>query len=281
MKVFVIDVTRCSGCMTCQIACKDEHCGNDWSPYAKPQPEIGQFWVKVHEFDRGRTPQIRTEFVPVMCQHCEDASCITACPDDAIYRRSDGLVIIDPAKCTGCKLCVGACPYEVIFFNEDLHIAQKCTGCAHILDRGWPIPVTRCADSCIAGALRFGEESEFNAELVSNTFVSRANGVDVLHPEYGLKPRVHYLTKDGMAPNGKRFIAGTVYDPAAKEIVEDATCTLSGDGSGNTTTDGFGDFWFDGLTVGNYTLTISAAGKTKTIEVNTEHDVSLGDIPLS
>lgn len=280
MKAFVIDVTRCVGCMTCQIACKDEHCGNDWTPYAKSQPEIGQFWIKVYEYNRGQTPQCTSEYVPTMCQHCEDAPCIPACPDEAIVRRADGLVVINPVKCSGCKQCLYACPYKVIYFNEDLHIAQKCTGCTHLLDRGWPITTTRCADACVMEALRFGEESDFSKEL-GGTFASRANKAVKLHPEFGLTPRAHYLVMDDMYVNGKRFIAGTVYDPAKEEIVEGAKCTLSGDGNATATTDGFGDFFMDGLKVGKYTLKIEATGlPTYTKEIETKEDVSLGDVPL-
>ena len=103
---------------------------------------------------------------------------------------------------------------------------------------------------------------------------------EVLKPELGHKPRVYYLNIP------KKFVAGTVYDPKAKEIVEGATCTLTG-GKGKAltaTTDGFGDFWFRGLPDGaTYTLRIAAKGfKTATIEdISTEKDVNLGDIALA
>ena len=83
MKVFVVDTSMCNGCYTCQIACKDEHVGNDWSPYAKPQPDTGQFWMKMNETVRGNVPQVRMTYLPVMCQHCEDAPCKTACQSKA------------------------------------------------------------------------------------------------------------------------------------------------------------------------------------------------------
>ncbi len=266
MKAFVVDISRCTGCHACQIACKDEHCGNDWSPYAKPQPDTGQFWGKLDEKIRGTVPKVKLAFTFVPCQHCESAPCIDSCPSDAIYIRNDGLVIIDPKKCSGCMRCVGACPYGKIYFNETLDIAQKCTGCAHLLDRpdgSWT--TTRCADICATQALKFGEESELDT-----------SGAETLNPEYGLTTRVHYKNLP------KRFIAGTVYDPVAKEVFIGATCTLSGDGTGTATTDGLGDFWFEGLAVGNYSLTIESGGKTMTIDsINTEEDVNLGDIALS
>jgi tetrathionate reductase subunit B len=268
MKAFAIDISKCSGCYSCQIVCKDEHVGNDWTPYAKPQPEAGQFWLKMHENVRGTIPKVKIAYVPVLCQHCENAPCIAACGvEGGIYTRDDGLVIIDPKKCTGCQNCVDACPYGVIFYNESLHLAQKCTGCAHLLDRAdgsWTEP--RCADACPYGAITFGEESELDL-----------SGSETLHPEYGLTTRVHYKNLP------KRFIAGTVYDPDQEEIIKDATCTLTGDGVTSTVkTDGFGDFWFEGLEVGSFSLKIEAAGKSKTISsISTEKDVNLGDIPLS
>jgi len=270
MKAFVIDISTCSGCYNCQLACKDEHCGNDWTPYAKAQPDTGQFWMKVNAYERGTVPKVRVSYVPVLCMHCAEAPCIKACTPGAIYRRPDGLVLIDPKKCTGCQNCLNAqaCPYGAIYFNQGLNIAQKCTGCAHLLDRGWPIKVPRCVDaSCPMISIKFGEESDLK-DLIAKA--------EVLHPEYNTKPRVYYI---GLP---KKFIAGTVYDPAKEEVVIDATCTLSGDGSATAKTDGFGDFWFEGLKVGTYSVKIEAGGKTKTIDkISTANDVNLGDIPLS
>ena len=267
MKVFVVDISKCNGCYNCQVVCKDEHVGNDWMPYARPQPDTGQFWSKVTEYERGTVPQVKIAFVPQLCMHCADAPCIKVCPTHAISQRNDGLVLIDPAKCGGHRQCIDACPYGAIYYNKELNIAQKCTGCAHLLDRGWPIKEPRCVDACILGAMKFGEEADFKDVIAK---------AEILHPEYGLKPRVYYLNLP------KRFIAGTVYDPATKEVVIGATCTLSGDGAATATTNDWGDFWFDGLKVGTFSLKIEAAGKAKIIaDINTAKDVSLGDVPLA
>ncbi len=266
-KVFINNVAECIGCYSCQLACKDEHCGNNWMPYAMPQPETGQFWNRKDEIVRGKIPHIKVAYVTTMCMHCDEAPCITACTPGAISKRDDGLVWIDPKKCTGHQLCIDACPYDAIYFNSDLKLAQKCTGCAHLLDRGWPITEPRCVDSCPNRALLFGEEADFSAEIAQ---------AEILHPEYGLKSRVYYLNLP------KRFIAGTVFDPGTQEVVIGATCTLSGASSATTATDGFGDFWFEGLAVGTFSLTIAADGKTKTIDaISTEKDVSLEDIALT
>jgi len=270
MKAFVINVAECNGCYSCQIACKDEHVGNDWTPIAKPQPDTGQFWLKLNEYICGTVPKVKMHFVPLMCQHCVDPKRMTACSiKDAIYKREDGLVIIDPTKCTGCKMCVDACPYDAIYFNENLNIAQKCTGCAHLLDGGeWKIP--RCADSCPTEALKFGEESEFK-DLIAQA--------EVLKLEAGASPRVYYLNIP------KKFIAGTVYDPVEEEVIVGATCTLKGPKGDVKTvaTDAYGDFWFKGLADGCFDLTIQANGfaAKSFAKVSTEKDVNLGDVPLA
>lgn len=268
MKVFIIDIALCNGCYCCQIACKDEHVGNDWMPYAKPQPDTGQFWLKLKEYVRGTVPKVRMHYLPVLCMHCKDAPCLLACPiEGVIHRREDGLIIIDPEKCTGCKSCMGICPYSVIYFNEDLNIAQKCTGCAHLLDKGWKEP--RCVDVCPTQALKFGEESELK-DLIAKS--------EVMKPELKVRPSVYYLNLP------KKFVAGTVYDPVEKEVIIGASCLLfSSDKRMTATTDGFGDFWFNDLEIDTYSLKIEAKGFTpKTIpNIHTGKDVNLGDIPLS
>jgi tetrathionate reductase subunit B len=269
MKVFIHDTAICNGCYNCQISCKDEHVGNDWTPIAKPEPDTGQFWLKINEFIRGTVPKVKMHYMPVLCQHCDDAPCMKSCPiEGALYKREDGLVILDPVKCTGCKNCVDSCPYSVIYFNEDLNIAQKCTGCAHLIDKGWKEP--RCVDACPTGALKFMEESE------AKQFIKKG---EIFHPEFKAKPRVYYMNYP------QKFVAGTVYDPIEKEIVKGASCTLtSKDGQKYAAiTDGFGDFWIEGLKEGKYNLKIEAKGfAAKTIgSISTEKDVNLGDIPLA
>jgi len=268
-KVLIIDITKCNGCHNCQIACKDEHVGNDWSPIARPQPLSGQFWIRVTDKVRGSVPKVKVAYLHTICQHCDDAPCIKACTNKAIYKRPDGIVIIDPEKCKGSRDCIEECPYEgVIYFNDELNIAQKCTFCAHLIDKGWN--ETRCSDACPTGAYTFGEEEELS------DLISRA---ETLKPELGTKPRVYYI---GLP---KRFIGGTVYDPEADEVLIHADVNIINNSSGekiSVKTDDFGDFWVDGLNPNRYTVVIRTAGYTdKKIDTDiTINDINLGDIPM-
>ncbi|HHV63612.1 MAG TPA: oxidoreductase [Peptococcaceae bacterium] len=266
MKVFVVDVARCNGCYNCQIACKDEHVDNDWAPYAKPQPDIGHFWLGIKETEHGQIPKVKIEYKPILCMHCAEAPCLKAANDNAVYRREDGLVLIDPVKAVGQKQLVEACPYGKIYWNEELQLPQKCTGCAHLLDQGLQ---PRCVEVCPTNVLRFGEEEEFK-DLISQA--------EVLNPELGLNPRVYYLNLP------KLFIGGEVYDSVADECLQGVTVTLT-DAAGKTLTtqtDHFGDFWFRRLEPGVYSLKIEMDG-CKPYELNSinlDKSLNVGAIAL-
>jgi hypothetical protein len=111
---------------------------------------------------------------------------------------------------------------------------------------------------------------------VDETELKKHGRAEVLNPEFGTSPRVYYLNVPG------KFVAGTVYDPVIKKVIIGAKCTLTGENKTLTkTTDGFGDFWFENLNAGIYSLKIEKNGRTKKIDkINTKKDVNLGDIPF-
>ena len=132
----VIDLALCNDCNCCFLADKDEFTGNDWPPFSKAQPWEGQRWIDIERKERGQFPQIQVVHRPSPCMHCDNAPCMDAAPDGAVYKRPDGLVIIDPEKAAGHPEIVDSCPYGAIFWNEEANVAQKCTGCAHLMDEG-------------------------------------------------------------------------------------------------------------------------------------------------
>jgi Fe-S-cluster-containing dehydrogenase component len=269
----LVDVTKCSGCHNCFLACRDEYYANDYSPYSAPQPLEGQFWMQVKEVERGSYPKPKLDYIPLMCVQCEEAPCITVAADNAVYRRPDGFVVIDPTKAKGQKAIVNSCPYRVVFWNQELDIPQKCTMCAHRLDEGEKQP--RCVEACPTGALTFGDLDDPDSEISRFT---AAKKVEAYHPEYGTKPTVMYV---GIP---KRFIAGEVVRADQRgECAEGASITLEGDGlKRETKSDSYGDFEFEDLDKNKaYTITVKLAGyRSQTFSVTTHADVDLGEVVL-
>lgn len=268
MRTILVDSSLCIRCCNCQIACKDEHCGNDWSPITLPQGR-GQFWIKANEWESGDGDKVKVNRVPVMCQHCARPACAEAVPG-AVTRRADGVILMDIEKTKGHPEIVDACPYHAVFWNEELEVAQKCTMCAHLLDKGWKEP--RCVTACPTGALKFVDTSE----LVDSKVVSP---LQELHPEYGTEPSVRYMNLPSP------FIAGAVVNGAENRslpgIEVRATHQVTG-GESVARTDAFGDFDIEVRDPGYYSVTVDPWGYyAKTIvNVLVEDGVNMGDVIL-
>lgn len=269
----LIDISKCSGCHNCFLACRDEYFENDYPNYSAAQPLDGQFWMQIKEIERGSYPQPKLSYIPTPCMHCEAAPCMDAAKDGAVYRREDGIVLIDPEKAKGQEAIAAACPYRVIFWNAETQVPQKCTLCAHRLDEGEKMP--RCVESCPTGALVFGDLDDPDSDIAK---LAAESDVEELHPEFNAKPLVKYL---GLP---KRFVAGEVVmadNPG--ECVQGAPVSLKGGGVDlEIQTDLFGDFEFEGLEKNeSYHISINLVGYAgKQIEFTTRKDVNLGEIVL-
>ena len=97
------------------------------------------------------------DFVPMRCRHCAKAPCIDACPEKAMTKRSDGIVLIDSELCTGCMVCAEACPFGTIQLNPKTQIVEMCTLCVHRVDAGLE-PACVCA--CPSQRMYFGDINE-------------------------------------------------------------------------------------------------------------------------
>jgi Fe-S-cluster-containing dehydrogenase component len=274
----IIDVALCENCGNCQLATKDEYVGNDFPGYSAPHPAQGQGVLRIERTVRGAGSQVDTAYLPRMCNHCADAPCIKAAPD-AIRRRDDGIVVIDPDKAKGRREIVTACPYGAVVWNEDLQLPQNWIFDAHLLDQGWKEP--RCQQVCPTGAITAVKASD--AEIAAR---ARTDGLEVLKPELGTGPRVLYRNLHRVT---KHFIAGSVFAKTSDvpDCVEGATVTLSKDGAAvaSATTDAFGDFRFDRLAPGSgaYRVRIEhpASGSATVDAVLADASIALGAIELA
>jgi Fe-S-cluster-containing dehydrogenase component len=268
----IIDVAKCHDCNNCFLSCKDEFCENDFAPYSVAQPWHGHRWIDILRKERGQYPLVDVVYLPVPCMHCDDAPCLTE--DGAVYKREDGIVLIDAEKAKGREELLSTCPYGAIWWNDEVEVAQKCTFCVHLLDDGWTQP--RCVQACPTGAMRFVlvDEAE-QEELVGS------EKLEVYHPEYQTGPRVYYKNLYRFT---RCFISGNVALKDVDECAEGAQVTLR-DGSGQivgaATTNNFGDFRIDNLHEdgGEYDLEIEYPGYEKQeLKVEPKESVNVGTI---
>ena len=141
----IIEHESCWGCKTCEVACKQEN-------RASNGIKLIRVWEDGPLLRNGK-PDFK--FQVNVCRHCDDPPCAEVCPEEAILKRQDGIVVMDYGQCSGCGSCVDACPYDAITFDEEKGIAQKCNLCHHRVDKGL---VPACADNvCLAHCITFGD----------------------------------------------------------------------------------------------------------------------------
>lgn len=179
-KGFYFDSSRCTGCRTCETACKD---------YYDTPTDIN--YRKVYDCEGGTCAlgeagtvesMVYTYHVSLGCNHCTDPACTKACPTRAIHRDEEaGLVLIDDTKCIGCGYCAMACPYNAPTVDRDKGHSVKCSGCHERIEAGKE-PI--CVSACPLRALQFGDIDELkatypNAEVAD---IAPLPSQDITHP---------------------------------------------------------------------------------------------------
>jgi phenylacetyl-CoA:acceptor oxidoreductase 27-kDa subunit len=209
----VIDLKRCIGCYSCVITCKQDH-------FLPP----GTFWNRLLTRETGEYPQVTRQVYPILCNHCEDAPCVKACPSGASRKRADGIVFTDSDQCVGCTYCVIACPYQQRTYHADdkkeyfpgqgltefeiigkqlyplkIGTVVKCTFCAERIDKGQQKGLKpgvdreatpACVITCAPKARYFGDLDDPESEV---SRLIKEKKPFQLHPEYETDPSIYYI----------------------------------------------------------------------------------------
>ncbi|HEY6863733.1 MAG TPA: 4Fe-4S dicluster domain-containing protein [Burkholderiales bacterium] len=206
--VMIADLRRCVGCQTCTAACRQAN--------ATPP---GVQWRRVLDMEFGEYPAVKRVFVPVGCMHCDEPPCMQVCPSTATRKRADGVVTIDYDLCIGCSYCAVACPYQARYRTDApafaygeptaaeseefdaarIGVATKCTFCVDRIDAGTarglvpgvdPDATPACVNSCIAGALHFGDRDDPQSNV---SRLLAENRHFRMHESLGTGPGFYYL----------------------------------------------------------------------------------------
>lgn len=197
----LIDLSLCIGCNACAVACKIE---ND-VPLTKFNT-----WVETFDVESGKNDISRVS-ISKLCNHCEDAPCVTVCPTGASYKTDDGYVLVDHSRCIGCKYCMAACPYSVRWVDDTTGEVSKCTFCHHRTSEGL---LPACVATCVTKARMFGDFNDPNSDVSKR--LAEAGGGDVLLADLNLKPGVHYIglkEVESMPVASAVVRGGNVYEP--------------------------------------------------------------------
>ena len=179
---FVIDQRKCIGCHACTVACKEEN---------QVPLGVNRTWVKYIE--KGVFPDTRRYFTVMRCNHCDNAPCVTICPTVALYRRPDGIVDFDGARCIGCKACMQACPYDALYIDPETNTAAKCHYCAHRVESGLE---PACVVVCPVQAIVPGDLDDPGSTIAR---LVASQPTQVRKPEQGTRPKLFYVGAEAAA----------------------------------------------------------------------------------
>ncbi len=218
-----IDLDRCTGCEACVVAC---HAENNIPVSTPAEAAKGRafHWLRVDRYYEGEFPDVKVKYMPVMCQHCDNAPCEPVCPVYATYHNNEGLNVQVYNRCVGTRYCGNNCPYTARYFNwfepewpqplEMQHnpdvavrmngVMEKCTFCVQRIKRGKMDAATEgrevkdgeiqpaCAQSCTAEAITFGDLNDPESKVSKLAESSRTTE---LLGDLGTKPKVFYLSR--------------------------------------------------------------------------------------
>ena len=196
----VIDLDKCQpNCTACMDACRKE---NNVAFHGDKRWDV--HWIRKVTIQSQLSAGSTEKVVPVLCNHCDEPPCALACPVKATYKRADGIVIVDPHRCIGCRYCMIACPYNARYFNyrenrdqpnerypkRSHGVAESCTLCAHLLEKGQQPACVEACEKVNAKALHVGNLNDANSNV--STLV-RSHSVKRLREGLGTEPKIYYI----------------------------------------------------------------------------------------
>lgn len=175
----LIDVTRCTGCQSCALACKAAN--------GRPNPAVEPTALSSDAYTfidlRPNNDAAEPLAVKRQCMHCQHPACVSACTVGALTKSADGPVVYDSKKCIGCRYCQYACPFGVPTYdwNNPLGLIHKCEMCIERLQEG---EVPACVSDCPAGALRFGRRSDLLVQAHARINSNPGRYIDQVYGEF-------------------------------------------------------------------------------------------------
>ncbi|MBI4219232.1 MAG: 4Fe-4S dicluster domain-containing protein, partial [Chloroflexi bacterium] len=220
----VVDVDRCTGCQACVVACQAEN--NQPLNLEEHFLQGRAFeWIRVERYWEGEYPNIKARFIPVLCQHCENAPCEPVCPVYATYHNDQGMNVQVYNRCVGTRYCANGCPYQVRFFNywepvwpvelrnqlnpdvtvRSRGVMEKCSFCIQRIRRT-RIQAKRedrqvrdgeiqpaCVQACPTNTLTFGDLNDPTSRV--SRLKNDRRAYRLLHETLNTDPHLYYLAR--------------------------------------------------------------------------------------
>lgn len=180
---FYFDSERCTGCKTCELACKDyKDLGTDVN-FHRIYEYTGGNWNQLE--DGCWHQDVFAYYMSISCNHCSDPACTKVCPTGAMHKNEDGFVIVNEEICIGCRYCHMACPYDAPQYDAQKGHMTKCDGCYSRVKAGQK-PI--CVDACPLRALDFAPIDELRAKYGDQASIAPLPLAEITHPNLVVKP---------------------------------------------------------------------------------------------
>jgi anaerobic dimethyl sulfoxide reductase subunit B (iron-sulfur subunit) len=186
---FYFDGSACTDCKACQIACQDKNSNPPVMMWRRVFQYGGGNWVPDNSVaGLFRASNVYSYSVSTACMHCQEPLCLEVCPAKAIYKRDDGVVLIDQDQCIGCRYCEWACPYGAPVFDQVKGVMSKCNFCEDLLAQG---ENPACVDSCVMRALDFGDLDDLRAKYGNVDAIEPLPMANITKPSIVITPNEH------------------------------------------------------------------------------------------